>query len=184
MPTEYTPEFIARFWSKVDKSGDCWLWTAGKTTSGYGETCFRKHVLYTHRVSYALSFGPVPEGLFVCHHCDNPSCVRPDHLFAGTHTENMRDMMAKGRGITLEQRARGDRNGRRTHPERYQHMVTPDPKLGEQNHLAKLKDTDIPDIRCAYAAGGVTYKQLGARYGVTATNIMYIVRRLHWRHIA
>lgn len=90
-----------RFWAKVDKSGDCWVWTAAKHDFGYGvfqlgrgpsEGLRRAHVL-----SWLWSNGPIPDGLVVCHRCDNPPCVRPDHLFLGTLGDNTRDMVAKGR---------------------------------------------------------------------------------------
>lgn len=97
--------FEERFWSKVDKSGDCWVWTGEKRghdakygSVHIGETSDGKRVReYAHRVSYRLANGSFDNKLHVCHHCDNPPCVRPDHLFLGTHTDNMRDMMMKER---------------------------------------------------------------------------------------
>lgn len=93
-----------RFWAKVDKSGDCWVWTASvfRERLGYGKfqtgsNRGESRVAYAHRVSWELHFGPIPNGLFVCHHCDNPPCVRPDHLFLGTAADNVRDMDRKGR---------------------------------------------------------------------------------------
>jgi hypothetical protein len=183
MLPQYTSAWIDRFWSKVDKSGECWLWTKAHMKNGYGETFANGHVLYTHRVAYELTYGSVPDGLFVCHRCDNPGCVRPDHLFAGTHTDNMRDMIAKGRGMKDEQHARGDRNGRRLHPERYGPPVMPPPRRGETNHKAKLTEDDVREIRRRHALGDTSYKKLGAIYGVSDVNIMYIVRRMHWTHV-
>lgn len=81
------------FWSKVDKTGECWVWVAGRFVTGYG--AYRNQG--AHRVSWGLMNGPIPAGLFVLHRCDNPPCVRPDHLFLGTHTDNMHDKVAKGR---------------------------------------------------------------------------------------
>lgn len=91
-----------RFWSKVAKTDSCWLWKAG-VNKGYGQFAFsiHKHVPWmrqAHRVAWELSNGSIPAGLSVLHRCDVPLCVNPAHLFLGTHTDNMRDMVAKGRG--------------------------------------------------------------------------------------
>ncbi len=89
-----------RFESKVDKSGDCWIWTGATTRGGYGHMRFKKSsgwsMKRSHIVSYELYKGPT-EGLLVCHTCDNPVCVNPDHLWLGTVKENADDMVAKGR---------------------------------------------------------------------------------------
>lgn len=97
-----------RFWEKVDKSGDCWLWTAGKNHAGYGSFyVFPKIIELAHRLSWIMAYGgPIHQSTFICHRCDNPACVRPDHLFKGTQLDNMRDMGRKGRGrriLTPEQ---------------------------------------------------------------------------------
>ena len=91
-----------RFWPKVQKSDGCWLWTGAIKSNGYGHIGSEGpggylKVRTTHRVSWELHFGPIPAGLLVLHRCDVRNCVRPDHLFLGTHTDNMLDCIAKGR---------------------------------------------------------------------------------------
>lgn len=86
-----------RFWSRVEKGPDCWVWTGPRGQRGYGQINVGGRTLRVHRVSWAMHHGD-PGELFVCHKCDNPPCVRPDHLFIGTHTDNMRDKISKGRG--------------------------------------------------------------------------------------
>lgn len=83
-----------RFWSHVNKDGDCWLWTGSLNNHGYGT--FGSGEL-SHRISWVFAYGTIPVGLFVLHHCDNPLCIRPEHLFLGTQSDNVRDMLAKGR---------------------------------------------------------------------------------------
>lgn len=89
---------LSRFWNRVNKSQDgCWEWTGSKIPTGYGHLMFHNIQTYAHRVSWTLCVGEIPEGLCVLHHCDNPCCVRPDHLFLGTMLDNMHDRDAKGR---------------------------------------------------------------------------------------
>lgn len=89
---------VKPFWSSVDKSGDCWIWTGPIGRGGYGKYWAGDGQHQSvHRYSWAIANGPIPEGMVVCHHCDNKKCVRPVHLFAGTQKDNMHDMMAKGR---------------------------------------------------------------------------------------
>lgn len=130
MHPQFTPEFIARFWSKVDKTSSphgCWLWTGSAITGGYGQVCFRYKMYYVHRVAYELAFGEIPDRMDVCHSCDHlyPTgdrtyrrCLRNDgeaHIWLGTRADNMADAARKGRMPGA--RAYGDLNGSRTHPE-------------------------------------------------------------------
>ena len=101
-----------RFWAKVGKSSGCWEWTAGCNSNGYGNLRDRGAGVQwgAHRLSWTLHFGAIPAGLYVCHHCDNPACVRPDHLFLGTNSENILDSVSKGRHRSAP--CRGANNGR------------------------------------------------------------------------
>jgi hypothetical protein len=87
-----------RFWDKVSKTEECWLWTGGRTAPGkYGLFTENKHRVTAHSFSWRLHHGPIPEGLEVCHTCDNPPCVNPNHLFLGTRLQNMQDCVSKDR---------------------------------------------------------------------------------------
>lgn len=100
---------IAAFWDKMDKSGDCWLWTSNRLTNGYGQFTIKgrsKSPILTHRFAYELTYGPIPKGMHVCHKCDVKLCCNPDHLFLGTPADNANDCVRKGRRVcklTMEQ---------------------------------------------------------------------------------
>jgi HNH endonuclease len=153
-----------RFWSKVNKDGpapehcpelgSCWLWQGGCLSAGYGHFYLNGKSLKAHRVSWQLTNGPIPLGLWVLHRCDVPGCVRPDHLFLGDNEANQADMVSKGR------QGAGARNGR-----------------------AKLSEAEVLAIRAAYAAGGTSYKKLAAHYGVRPYVIWLIVKRKGWKHL-
>lgn len=87
------------FWKYADvrSQDECWLWTGGKDEKGYGRIHFMTEKIKAHRIAYEMGHGPIEEGLVICHKCDNPSCVNPGHLFAGTQGDNARDMSSKGR---------------------------------------------------------------------------------------
>lgn len=98
-PAVYSPAVVARFWSKVERSEVCWLWTGAKLkrrTHHYG-LFNTPRTVYVHRLAYELHYGPIPKGMVVMHTCDRPECVRPAHLVLGTQTENIADRHRKGR---------------------------------------------------------------------------------------
>lgn len=165
MPPRGTLE--VRFWKKVDRRGadECWPWLAGRLPHGYG-TFYRDrdhHHAYAHRMSYELAFGPIQDGMDVCHRCDNPPCVNPAHLFVGTRIDNVRDMVVKGRG-RMGQYPRTARQS------------------GSARWNARLTEADIPLIRARLAAGE-RYKPIGAAFGVHDRTIADIARGLTWKHV-
>ena len=97
------PDVTARFWSKVDRSGDCWVWTACRHRDRHGAPTYgmlrgpNRTTLKAHRVSYEIAYGLIPEGQAVLHGCDNYACVRPTHLYLGTQLDNIRDMVERHR---------------------------------------------------------------------------------------
>lgn len=126
-----------RFWKKVNKTEGCWLWTGGKNADGYGIVCVASTREAAHRVSWKLHNGPIPEGRHVLHHCDNPPCVRPDHLFLGDQVANVADMMAKGRGLKSR---------------------------GEQQANAKLTEQAVRDIRDSSLSQRALARKYGVKH--------------------
>lgn len=149
------------FWQKVDKKGptECWEWTAcrHKGKHAYGQLRYEQILYRAHRLSYVLSNGDIPDGLFVLHSCDNPPCVNPAHLYLGTAGDNIREAVARGR-----------------------HKQARSP--GERHPCHKLKTEQVLKIRELYATGLWTQKELGAIYGVTQANISLIVTK-GWKHL-
>lgn len=150
-----------RFWRYVSKSTDtdgCWLWTGSRTPPGYG--LFRREDsirCYAHRYAYQLLVGPIADGLAVLHHCDTPPCVRPDHLFLGTQTDNMRDAVSKGR------QAHNGRTGRS--------RLT----VGQ---VREIKEALAVTPRPPHLAAA-----LAERYGVKSRTIRRIDGRILWRYV-
>jgi hypothetical protein len=144
----------SHFWKRVDRTGDCWLWRGQLTNKGYGEFRLARLRMLAHRFAYELTYGTIPAGLVICHMCDTPPCVRPEHLQLATQSANMYDCLLKGRT------AKGVRNGH-----------------------AKLTDATVHEARVLYATGGQTFEQLGHLFGVSRQVISKAVRRLTWQHV-
>lgn len=160
-----------RFWAKVLKPiglDGCWEWTGAKWRAGYGMLLRDGRLDGAHRVSWAIHFGPIPEGLWVLHHCDNASCVRPDHLFLGSARDNSRDAMAKGRWAT------GARHGMYQRPERR--------SMGERNGMTTL-DADAVRLIRRLAAEGQSMRSLAPRFHVSPSTVENIVHRRTWGHL-
>jgi hypothetical protein len=150
------PKFKRRLATVERTESGCWLWTGLIGTNGYGR--YGKGNKYAHRLSYEYFVGPIPEGLFVCHHCDVRPCVNPAHLFVGTVKDNAQDMMAKGRRIY---------------------------KRGEDTPTAKLTEEQVLEIRAQYRAWNrsASTTALGKKYGIDRKHIWNIVKRDKWKHI-
>jgi len=141
-----------RFWEKVDRSGDCWAWTGSTDKNGYGQVYDHsiKNRRTASRVAWELTRGAIPSKVSVLHRCDNPSCVRPTHLFVGDQRANMQDAAQKGRLPPKLHRTKGN-----THP------------------LTKIREEDLEALRARYAAGEKR-KDLALEYGVSYKTIWSI----------
>jgi len=148
-----------RFWAKVQKGKDCWLWTGARVSDGYGSFAV-KHALIrsAHRISWELgNESAIPPGRSVLHECDTPACVNPAHLFLGTQKDNMRDAYRKNRMHRFDNR-------------------------GSKHGNAKLNEDDVRNIRLARTTGW-SNKSLAHIFEVSVSNVEYIVRRKTWTHV-
>ena len=154
---------VDRFWAKVNKTEGCWNWTASVAPGGYGEIGIGSGSPYfkyanksmkirAPRLSWIMHNGPIPEGMDILHKCDNPRCVRPDHLFAGTDADNMRDAASK---------------------RRMPH--------GEGNHMTRLTLDDVHEMKRLYASG-TTQRELSARYGISGSSASRIINGIDWKY--
>lgn len=148
-----SPAEKLRITSEVDEVTGCHVWQRKLGYRGYGSLTIDGKRTAAHRVAYEIHVGPIPDGMYVCHTCDNRACVNPAHLFLGTHNDNREDMVQKGR------HARGSRH-----------------------HRSKLTEAEVLEIRQRYAAGALQ-NELCVKFGVANSVISRIVNRLIWRHI-
>jgi hypothetical protein len=164
---------VVRFWSFVDRreSGECWPWLGCHGARGYGHLAVGRRHLMAHRLAYFLQHGVDPLDSVVRHTCDTPECVNGAHLLLGTYADNSRDMVARGRANT----ATGDKHGARTQPDRH--------ARGEASGLTTLTAAEVANIRRRYAAGDVTYAELGVQFGISGVSVGDIVRGKRWAHL-
>jgi len=164
------------FWDRVSKSDECWEWTGPFNRRGYGRYWYGERVWSSHRLSYLWAYGPIAEGLYVCHRCDNPKCVRPDHLFAGTSKENRQDAKRKGRlhwKKKPESIARGERHGSRTHP---------GIRAGSKNGRAKITEALAVEMRRLYATKEYRQQDLAEKYGLNVSTVKRTLNRTYWKN--
>lgn len=181
-----------RFWDKVQTGPGCWAWLAHKNNKGYGmiQPGGKGNKVLAHRVAWVLLRGPIPEGKNVLHRCDNPQCTNPEHLFLGSHRDNMLDKHAKGRAYPegwLEncQKAAKRRAKPKQDPKEGGNEATrftSDRSRGEANVKAKLTASQVLELRAASAVGE-SYSKLALRFGITQGMVGHIVRRTCWTHI-
>lgn len=156
-----------RFWSKVDKRGpsECWEWQAARCPRGYGRIGLGGRsdgVAISSRVAWMLSNGPIPDGLYVCHHCDNPPCCNPAHLYAGTPANNAQDCARRGRHARV---TRPDRTAR-----------------GSRNGFSLLTESQVAEIRLRLAAGE-RVAPLSREFSVSYSTVSLIKHGKSWCHV-
>ena len=146
-----------RFWQRVAKGVDCWLWTRGCYPSGYGKIAVGKRAFRAHRIAWELTRGPIPDGLFVLHACDNPPCVRPDHLFLGDRLDNARDALKKGRLMI--------------------------PRLVATAEVVRVIRSEYRRGTAGPGRKAGSLRDLSIRYKISKRAVFEIVHRLSWRHL-
>lgn len=186
MPRPNTPD---DFWRRVLKTDGCWLWTGCRDKRGYGKTSIHGKTVIAHRLAWILTFGEIASGQFICHRCDNPPCVNPEHLFSGTPKANMEDMVKKsrhfsktkperyargeshGRHTKPHATARGDSNGSRKHPETI--------RRGEQVNGVKLTAEKVSEIRQSSESDAA----MALRLRVSIQSVWNARTKKTWKHI-
>jgi len=135
------------------KDNGCWIWN-GSTANGYGRFCLHGKEIKAHRFAYEQFIGEIPEGFFVCHTCDNPSCVNPEHLFVGTPSENSRDMVKKGRSL-----------------------------MGSKNPNSKINPDDVKKI-IALHCDGMSPLSIAKIFGLSDVMVRNITKGKNWKHVS
>lgn len=143
-----------KFWRRVVKNSNnkCWGWKRSTDKFGYAHIEVDRLEKYAHRISWEIHFGEIPEGMFVCHTCDNPSCTNPNHLFLGTYNDNIQDMIKKGR------------NSR-----------------GEKRYNAKLTEKQVLKIRSLGNNSSKLHREIAEIYGISQSRVTEIINRKAWK---
>ena len=152
---KYGKKFLERFWNSANirEVDNCWEWKRAIQSKGYGSVGIgRKKTALAHRVAYEITYGEIPEGMWILHRCDNRRCVNPKHLFLGTNEDNVRDMVQKGR------QAKGEKNGK-----------------------SKLTIRQVISIRELYETGHYSYKNLSELFPVCEHVIRGIIKNDYWK---
>ncbi len=181
---QYNPNIPKNFWDRIEPEpmSGCWLWTGPLNGSGYGTACYFSKPQGIHRIAWSERFGPIAQGLHVCHKCDTRSCCNPTHLFLGTPHDNSMDASRKGRNGSQrypERRPRGDGHWARIFPEKLRCG------RGESHGHTTLTNEQVLEIRDIWenACDGVSQKALSRKYKVSQGTISHIVNRLTWGHL-
>jgi hypothetical protein len=152
-------EFLTLFerferYVELDFGNNCWLWLGtSRAYNGYGQTTWKNKCYRVHKLSYTIFKGPVPEGIDVLHRCDNPPCVRPSHLFLGTHLDNMKDCVKKDRH-----------------------------RYGEAHGNSKLTEEQVRRIR-SLSSEGMSQRAISRMMHFSRRQIGLIIKRLAWKHV-
>ena len=178
-----------------EPNSGCWLWELHHASNGYGQATIDGATIGAHRLSYVAFVGVIPDGMVVCHKCDVRCCVNPEHLFLGTHSDNIRDRDMKGRqargerhgSVTRPERiVRGDAHPRRIDPTRWngllgdQHWSHRNPdkiKRGEDHGAAVLSDAEVVEIRRIVAAGEMTKAACARKFSISRNHVGRLVHR-------
>lgn len=156
---ELTLEEQEFFWTRVQETDDCWLWVGNINDTGYGRLEIRNQLYRANRISYRLAYGPFDWTLQVLHKCDNPVCVRPDHLFLGTDEDNQKDAVSKGRHMF----------------QNYSHHR----RRGVEQHLARINDDIVRKIR----KDPDPQRRVAEKYGIHQAQVWRIKNRKAWAHV-
>lgn len=141
-----------RFWSKVEKGPDCWVWKE-QMRHGYGSFSIDAKYYQAHRIAYLLTRGPIPPGMFVCHACDNPACVNPAHLWLGTNSDNMADMARKRRA-----------------------------RHGQAHRATKLTEEQVRELLVLAQTGSYRHRDLARQFGVARSTVTKLINGTTWIH--